>query len=749
MVQGGVEAVELEGAAGLAQFAVQRVQPVQHPALQLRHVGRRNPLFVRETGHIAEDEAQRVAQPAIGVGLLFDDLRPDAQVFGIVRGDDPQAQDIGAVPVADFLGRRDVAQRLGHLAPFLVRDEAVGQHGVVRRPTAGAAGFEQGGMEPAAMLVRAFEIERGRPDQLARLLLQAEGVGAAALEPDVENVVDLFPRAVAVHLAEEALARAVHEPGVGTFFAEGFDNARVDRRIVQHFAGRRVGENGDRHAPGALARDHPIRPLLDHGVQAVPARRREEAGCVDGIERGLAQALRLAVAHADEPLRRVAEDDRLFRAPGMGVLVLQAAARDQGIGFGEGRDHRPVGAALLPLVGNDEFAGKAGRVFGERTVGADGEGNRDIESEGLERRFVAGPDLEIVPAVAGRGVDEAGAGIVGNVLAGQQGHVKPVTTQAGIVQWMSAERRPKVICRYRTQPLECFDPRDFHDVRSQRVGQDQPVAGLRPVAVGRPSHLVQSVGQAAGITDRPVAGDRPGRRRPDDDRSAGQSVRSGGNRELRPDRVRFVIEIFDFRLGERRALDDRPHDRLRAAIELAASGELHQLGGDQRLRIERHCQVGIVPAADHAEALELLALDLDPVLGEFAAFAPEIVDRNGASVPALGAVLLFDLPLDGQAVAVPARNVIRVLAQHLPGPVDEILEDLVEPGADMDVAVGVGRPVVQDELLPALTDPAQLAVQVLVFPALLDFRLLFRQAGTHGKVGLRQENRVSVVDGHR
>ena len=137
------------------------------------------------------------------------------------------------------------------------------------------------------------------------------------------------------------------------------------------------------------------------------------------------------------------------------------------------------------------------------------------------------------------------------------------------------------------------------------------------------------------------------------------------------------------------------------------------------------------------------------MLGELAALAPEIVDGNGILVPAPGAILLLDLPLDGQAVAVPAGDVVGVLAQHLLGPVDEILQNLVEAGADMDVAVGVGRPVVQDEFLPAFAELAQLAVEILVFPALLDFRLLFRQAGAHGKFGSGQEDRVFVVDGHR
>ena len=80
--------------------------------------------------------------------------------------------------------------------------------------------------------------------------------------------------------------------------------------------------------------------------------------------------------------------------------------------------------------------------------------------------------------------------------------------------------------------------------------------------------------------------------------------------------------------------------------------------------------------------------------------------------------MFFDLPLDGQAVAIPARHIIRVLAHHLLGADHRVLEDLVEPRADMDVAVRIGRPIVEDELLAALSGFAQQLVQVHVLPAL-------------------------------
>ena len=102
-------------------------------------------------------------------------------------------------------------------------------------------------------------------------VFQHEGVGRAGIEPDVADVVDLLPFLVGER-AEEALARAVHVPGIGAFLLERIGDALVDGVVLQDFGGA-IGllahEHRDRHAPGALARDHPVRLAVDHAVDAV------------------------------------------------------------------------------------------------------------------------------------------------------------------------------------------------------------------------------------------------------------------------------------------------------------------------------------------------------------------------------------------------------------------------------------------------------------------------------------------------
>ena len=234
---------------------------------------------------------------------------------------------------------------------------------------------------------------------------------------------------------------------------------------------------------------------------------------------------------------------------------------------------------------------------------------------------------------------------------------------------MRGTKLRQIFGRDRAHFLECRHARLLEYFGGKRVREDQKIAWLRPIVGRGLRHLVEAIGDLRRIADRAVAGDRPRGRRPDDDRRAAIGflqrletpvvAERERDRKLHPDRVRGVILVFDLGFGERGLLDHAPHHRLRAAIERAVRGELHQLARDLRLGREAHRGVGMLPVALDAEALELLALHAEPVLREGAAFGAEFVDRHRVLVLALGAVLLLDLPFDRQAMAVPARHVVR------------------------------------------------------------------------------------------
>ena len=140
-----------------------------------------------------------------------------------------------------------------------------------------------------------MRLDAGESRKVLRIV-EREGMGRAGIEPDVENVVDLFVMVRVVFGREEARGRAFREPGVGALLFEGLGDALIDLLVDENFLCVLVDEDRDRHAPGALARDHPIRAIGDHAGDAVFAGWRIPFRDGDLAQRDLAQRVRIPKA---------------------------------------------------------------------------------------------------------------------------------------------------------------------------------------------------------------------------------------------------------------------------------------------------------------------------------------------------------------------------------------------------------------------------------------------------------------------
>jgi hypothetical protein len=146
-----------------------------------------------------------------------------------------------------------------------------------------------------------------------------------------------------------------------------------------------------------------------------------------------------------------------------------------------------------------------------------------------------------------------------------------------------------------------------------------------------------------------------------------------------------------------------------------------------RIRLRIH------PVAEHAKADEIPALSLDLFRGKVAA---ELAELRGWNVLA---VLLLDLVFNWQAVAVPAGHVRRIEAGQRFRFDDDVFQDLVDGVADMDVAVGVGRSIVQDELGSAAGRFTDAFVEFSLLP------LLHPSGFTPGEVAAHRKRRVGKI----
>src|SRR6266566_6561677 len=117
----------------------------------------------------------------------------------------------------------------------------------------------------------------------------------------------------------------------------------------------------------------------------------------------------------------------------------------------------------------------------------------------------------------------------------------------------------------------------------------------------------------------------------------------------------------------------------------------------------------MIPIAKNAQSLELLALDIDKFSRKRFGFFADFQRRKSAR-------FLYHFVFDWKAVTVPARDVRRAFAQHGLRFHHEILEDFVERGAHVHIAVGKWRPIVQNKQLSTLSRFLNLLVKAAVLP---------------------------------
>ncbi len=183
-------------------------------------------------------------------------------------------------------------------------------------------------------------------------------------------------------------------------------------------------------------------------------------------------------------------------------------------------------------------------------------------------------------------------------------------------------------------------------------------------------------------------------------------------------------------------------DRLLALVETAVFGEGRQLaGGDPFIDIV-HGEIGVVPFSHDAQAFELLPLHLHEFCRILAA---QLAHFGLGDLVLLRTQVLLHLQLDGQPVAVPSRDVGCFEAAHAFAFQDDVLQDLVEGMANVDMAVGIGRTVMEYvfRFIPACVSHFVIESHALPFSQNLHFFLC--EIGFHGKAGNRQVQGVFIV----
>ncbi len=225
--------------------------------------------------------------------------------------------------------------------------------------------------------------------------------------------------------------------------------------------------------------------------------------------------------------------------------------------------------------------------------------------------------------------------------------------------------------------------------------------------------------------DSDVCRDGPGRRRPHQHEgflSFGSLRRQAvilDKRHLDVNGRRLLIGVLDFCLGQSRFAVRAPVYGLLALVDIAFMRHFAKDTDLFRFEGRAHRDVRVVPGTQHAEAFEPFPLDIDPLERVFLAHLAQFQRRQFVAVHAgrLQAGML-----DRHTVRIPARYIGGIVA---PGEFifqDDILQDLVQSMAQMDLPVGIRRSVMQDEFLMARMGFQSFFIDIILLPEFQESR---------------------------
>ena len=646
----------------------QRLHRAADPAVEdVRRIGHHDRLVV-EAVHVRVGDEEGVGVPPRDEQVaedLLDAVLGELQVLGAHDGrvDHVEADRVRAVRVEHERRVGVVLQALRHLLAVLGEDEAVDDDVPVRALPEEHRAEEHERVEPAARLVKALGDEVGReegrngrglwrPRTPPKVTGYAGGSHVVLLRighgPAFKPAVEHFGRAVvglAVlpddDLVDEVLVEVGDAHAAQVFeFLDGPDADHVVRIVV-------VDPHGDAASPEAVAGNVPVARVLEPVAEALVAH--VGGRPVDAVV--VRDELVVQVLHLHVPGVDRAVDER----------CVGTVAERVGVG-----DRRLVDEPALGLQALDDVLvavlAEAARVLGHLV----GEVAARVEGvdERVHPRLLA--DAEVVLAVGGGDVDEARA-VVGRDVA----VVQDAERALGLSVRKIRENR-LVGSPLQRGALEGGDALVLlglpEDVR--QAGLRHHVDGARVVREVAHRHVVDVRARA----DHQVLGERPGRRRPDEEvdrRLLREQVLEriaraldlhahGDGRILHVLVVRTCLEVRE----RRRKLPGIRHDAVRA-VDAALVPKLLEDPPDRLHEVGVHGLVVVVEVDPAAHARDGLAPLRDVLQHHRTALLVELVHAEGLDLGRpRDAERVLRERLDGEAVRVPAEAALHVLAAH-------------------------------------------------------------------------------------
>ena len=707
--------VEFVAIISLTNLCSKVVQLHQCPLIQLRHICVCNSVGLRiKVKQVAQNVASRVTDLEVVLRQMLEHVLGNTHILTVVRRSNPQTHYVCAILLEDILRSNTIAQRFGHLLALLINNHTVGDNRLVRSLALRSNRSQHRGLEPAAILVIAFQIYVNR-GLLTFAVLDNSTPGGTGIKPYIHGVgflVELTAAALTLDACRQNLSSRHVEPCVGTLFTEQISNGLNRLLIYQRLAALLAGEDRNRNTPDTLTGNTPVGTLTDHGGHALLTPAGNPLDVLTSLDCVILERINRA-----EPLLGGTEDDRVFAAPAMRIAVHDVLGCEKCATVIQILENNLVG------IVNEHTLVLAG-FGGVTALAVNRNDNRDV---------VPLANDKVISTKARSGMNTAGTGIERYMLTDDN-------ERLAVIQRMLCLDHFQIRAKAGCENFPLGDACGLHNGRDKLLRHDINLAGR---------NLNKIIFKERIKGNRQVARDRPCRGRPDDEVNVVLAAKQLGDHalvigycELDENGLARNILILDLGLSQSSLIMRAPVNRLLTLVDVALLCHFAKDLDLSRLVIVSQGQIRTIPVTDNAQTLELLALRVDMIMCKLFALGAELSNGNLAAVHA---VCLDCLTLDRQTVRIPARNIRRLITHHITRTQNKILEDLIKRVTHMQVSVCIRRAVMQNEKRLALVLLHQFMVEVVLLPVFQKTRLALWQTGTHREFGFGQIDRIVVI----
>ena len=269
-------------------------------------------------------------------------------------------------------------------------------------------------------------------------------------------------------------------PDVCAFLFKRFDYARINSCINKNFMSALLHKDSNWNAPGPLTRHHPIGTIRYHAPNAIFSSGRGPLRTRNFIQRKLTKRLPIGkwFIHCDEPLWRISKNDWFFRAPRMGILMLQSSPGDDGANSSKRCNHSLIRIPLVAFFCDHPFVSKAWRFLSVKTVFINSIRDIGLNTARDQITLARHPNIKIFSTMTWRSMHKTCANIICYMVAIKHWHIKVI---AKMRERVCAYKFCKLSGRHRPHTLIAINFCSFKRVICKLISKNKTIANPRPI----------------------------------------------------------------------------------------------------------------------------------------------------------------------------------------------------------------------------------------------------------------------------